>query len=131
MTVDDYIRSFPEDVGVKLEEIRGIINSLAPEAIETISYQMPTYLLNGILFHFAGFKGHIGLYPTPSGIAAFEKELAPYKHGKGSVQFPLDKPLPRTLIEKILLFRIEENRLVAPKSGRKHSKKIHEKIAES
>jgi len=109
-TIDDYIFSFPEDIQVILSKIRQIIHKSAPDAVEAMSYQMPTLRLNGNLVHFAAFKNHIGFYPTPSGTAAFQKELSPYKSGKGSIQFPLDKPIPYDLIEKIVLFRVKENR---------------------
>ena len=109
-TIDDYIYSFPEDIQVILSKIRQIIHKSAPDAVEAMSYQMPTLRLNGNLVHFAAFKNHIGFYPTPSGTAAFQKELSPYKSGKGSIQFPLGKPIPYDLIEKIVLFRVKENR---------------------
>ncbi len=109
-TIDEYIKSFPGDIRVILEKIRQTIHKAAPEAVEAIAYQMPTFKLNGKnLVHFAAFKHHIGFYPTPSGIEAFEKELSLYKGAKGSVQFPLDKPIPYDLIEKIVLFRVKEN----------------------
>lgn len=109
-TIDEYINSFPEDIQIILSKIRHIIRKAAPEAVETISYQMPTFRLNGNLVHFAAFQNHIGFYPTPSGTTAFQKELSPYKSGKGSIRFPLDKPIPYDLIEKIILFRVKENR---------------------
>jgi len=90
--------------------MRQTIRKGAPEAEETIAYQMPTFKLNGKnLVHFAAFKNHIGFYPTPSGIEAFNKELSPYKGAKGSVQFPIDKPIPFDLVEKIVIFRVKEN----------------------
>ena len=90
--------------------MRQTIRKAAPEAVETISYQMPTFKLNGRgLVYFAGFKNHVGFYPIPSGIAAFEKELSPYKQGKGSVQFPMDKPVPYDLVRKIVIFRMKQN----------------------
>ena len=107
--VDTYIRSFPEKTQKKLHEIRDLIKAEAPEAIEKISYGIPTFFLNGNLVHFAGYEKHIGFYPAPSGIAAFEKELSKYKHAKGSVQFPLEESLPTELIKKIVKFRIQEN----------------------
>jgi len=92
-TIDEYIKTFPKDVRGILEQMRQTIRTAAPEAVEAISYQMPTFKLNGKnLVHFAAFKNHIGFYPIPSGIEAFKKELSAYKQGKGSVQFPLDKP---------------------------------------
>lgn len=89
-TIDEYIKTFPEDVQSILENMRQAIRRAAPEAVEAISYQMPTFKLNGNLVHFAAFKNHIGFYPTHSGIEAFKKELSPYKGAKGSVQFPID-----------------------------------------
>ncbi len=109
-TIDEYIKTFPKDVQAILEEMRQTIRKAAPEVVETISYQMPTFKLNGRgLVYFAGFKNHVGFYPIPSGIAAFEKELSPYKQGKGSVQFPLDKPVPYDLVRKIVIFRMKQN----------------------
>ena len=106
---DDYIRQFPEKQQAALEQIRKAIKAAAPTAAEVISYQMPAYQLNGMLVYFAGYENHVGFYPTPSGIEAFKKELAVYKGAKGSVQFPIDKPLPLGLIKKIVQFRIKEN----------------------
>ena len=114
-TIDEYIAEFPPDVQKKLQQVRAIIRETAPEATETISYAIPTFDLNGHLIHFAGFKNHIGLYPTPSGIKEFEDELAPYKSGKGSLQFPLDKPLPLDLMSRIVEFRVLENTTKAAK----------------
>jgi uncharacterized protein YdhG (YjbR/CyaY superfamily) len=107
--IDAYIAAFPDEVQAILEKIRRIIREAAPEAKETINYQMPTFVLNGNLVHFAAFKNHIGFYPTPSGIEAFKEELSPYKGAKGSVQFPLDQPIPFDLIGKIVAFRVKEN----------------------
>jgi uncharacterized protein YdhG (YjbR/CyaY superfamily) len=101
-TIDEYINAFPEDVQKILNQLRQTIKDAAPEAEETINYQMPTFTLNGNLVHFAAFKNHIGFYPTPAGIEAFREELAPYKGAKGSVQFPIDQPLPLPLIRKIV-----------------------------
>jgi len=109
-TIDEYIRQFPAPVQSKLKELRLLLREIAPEAQEKISYQMPTFYLNGNLVHFAAHAEHIGFYPTPSGIAEFKAELSRYKHAKGSVQFPLDEPLPMDLIRKIVVFRVEENR---------------------
>ena len=89
--------------------MREVIRAIAPDATETISYALPTFDLNGHLVHFAAFKNHIGLYPTPSGMDEFEEELAPYKAGKGSLRFPLDEPLPLDLISRIVEFRVLEN----------------------
>jgi uncharacterized protein YdhG (YjbR/CyaY superfamily) len=108
--VDEYIKNFPADVGVILEKIRQTIRKVVPGAEEAISYQIPTFKLNGKnLVHFAGFKNHIGFYPNPSAIEAFKKELSPYKGAKGSVQFPKDLPIPYELVRKIVIFRVKEN----------------------
>ncbi len=108
-TIDEYIAAFPQDIQKILKEIRTTIKAAAPKAEEKISYQMPTFFLNGNLVHFAAFKEHIGFYPTPSGIEAFQKELSIYKGAKGSVQFPLDEPMPLKLISRIVKFRAAEN----------------------
>jgi uncharacterized protein YdhG (YjbR/CyaY superfamily) len=114
--VDDYINSFPEEVQSKLRQIRTVIRTNAPEAFESLSYGMPAYKENGrVLVYFAGFKNHIGFYATPSGHEEFRKELSTYKQGKGSVQFPLDQPIPYDLIGRIVEFRLEENRLKSKK----------------
>lgn len=106
---EEYFAQFPEDIQQILENIRSVIHQAAPDATEKISYQMPTFYLYGNLVHFAAFKSHIGFYPVPSGIDKFKDELSQYKGGKGSVQFPLDKPIPYDLIRRITLFRVEEN----------------------
>jgi len=109
-TIDEYIKTFPEDAQAILQKMRQTIRKAAPLAEEAISYQMPTFKLNGRnLVHFAGYKHHVGFYPVPSGIDAFEKELSPYKQGKGSVQFPLDRPVPYDLVRRIVIFRMKEN----------------------
>lgn len=108
-SIDEYINSFPEDIQKKLVEMREAIKEQAPQAQEKISYQMPTFFLNGNLVHFAAFAKHIGFYPAPSGIDAFKSELSKYKGAKGSVQFPLSEPLPIELIKRIVRFRVEEN----------------------
>jgi uncharacterized protein YdhG (YjbR/CyaY superfamily) len=100
---------FPDKTRRILEKIRETIREVAPDAEEAISYQMPTFKLNGNLVHFAAFKNHIGFYPVPSGIEAFKEELSPYIAGKGTVQFPLDKPVPYELIRKVTEFRVKEN----------------------
>lgn len=111
-TIDEYIKTFPKDVQSILEKMKQTIQKCAPEAIETFSYGIPTFDLNGKhLVHFAGFKNHIGFYPTPSGIEAFKKELSQYKRAKGSVQFPIDKPIPYDLVRKIVAFRGKENKV--------------------
>jgi uncharacterized protein YdhG (YjbR/CyaY superfamily) len=108
-TIDEYIETFPKDVQPILEKVRQTIRKAAPKAVEAISYQMPTFKLNGKgLVYFAGYKGHIGFYPIPSGVEAFKKELSKYKQGKGSVQFPLDEPVPYDLVKRIVQFRVKE-----------------------
>ncbi|MDQ5890108.1 MAG: hypothetical protein QG609_601 [Patescibacteria group bacterium] len=108
-TINQYIKLFPKETREKLNELRLAIKKSAPQAQEKISYQMPTFYLHGNLVHFAGYKNHIGFYPTPSGIKAFQKELAKYKGAKGSVQFPLTEKLPLVLIKKIVKYRVKEN----------------------
>ena len=108
-SIDDYLESFPEDIRERLAAMRTAIRRVAPGAQEKISYQMPTFYLNGNLVHFAAYAKHIGFYPTPSGIAKFKKELSKYKNAKGSVQFPLEEPLPIGLIQRIVKYRVEEN----------------------
>ena len=107
--VDAYIADFPEDIQKLLEQVRATIRKSAPEAEETISYAIPTFKLNGNLVHFAGFRNHIGFYPTASGIEAFKKELSAFRSAKGSVQFPIDKSIPVDLISRIVKFRVKEN----------------------
>jgi uncharacterized protein YdhG (YjbR/CyaY superfamily) len=108
-SIDDYIESFPEPVRKKLTALRRTIRQGAPQAQERISYQMPAFHQNGNLVYFAAHAKHIGFYPTSSGIAEFEDELARYKHSKGAVQFPLEEPLPLGLIKRIVEFRVSEN----------------------
>lgn len=108
-TIDEYIAGFPPDIQKILEQVRATVKKSAPKAEETISYGMPAFKQNGHLVYFAAFKSHIGFYPIPSGMEQFKAELAGYKTGKGSVQFPLDQPMPLTLISKIVKFRVEEN----------------------
>jgi len=107
--IDEYIAGFPQDIQELLTKIRATIRKAAPDAEETISYQMPTFTLKGNLVHFAAFKKHIGFYPTPTGTGKFQKELSVYKGAKGSVRFPLDKPIPFALIGRIVKFRVKEN----------------------
>ena len=107
--IDEYIGGFPDDVQAKLEKLRATIREAAPGAQEKISYQMPTFFLEGNLVHFAAYKNHIGFYPTPSGIAQFKDQLTNYKGAKGSVQFPLEEPIPYELVSKIVVFRVQEN----------------------
>ncbi|MDZ5724425.1 iron chaperone [Acetobacterium sp. K1/6] len=117
--VDAYIRQFPADVQVILQQIRQVIREVVPEADEKISYQMPTFFLDGNLVHFAAHKNHIGFYPAPSGIEKFKKELSIYKGAKGSVQFPLNEPMPFDLIRKIVVFRVVENQMKAKNKQKK------------
>lgn len=107
--VDEYIDSFPRNVQVILDELRKTIKDAAPEAQEIISYQMPAFKLNGILVWFGAFKNHVSLYPKVSAINVFKKQLASYKIGKGTIQFPLDKPIPFDLVSEIVRFRVKEN----------------------
>ena len=108
-SIDEYIADFPPETQARLEELRALIKRAAPDATETISYAIPTFDLNGHLVHFAGFKKHVGFYPTGRGVDAFAEELKPYKSGKGSVQFPLGEPLPTDLIRRIVEFRVGQN----------------------
>lgn len=108
-SVDEYIKEFPKEVQEMLHKVRKVIKEAAPKAEEKISYQMPTYALYGNLVHFAAYKNHIGFYPTPSAINAFKEELSEYKGAKGSVQFPIGKPIPYELIDRIVKFRVDEN----------------------
>jgi uncharacterized protein YdhG (YjbR/CyaY superfamily) len=108
-SIDDYISKFPPEIQEILSTIRKVIKEAAPEAKEKISYQMPTFALHGNLVHFAAFKNHIGFYPTPNGIDAFKEELSVYKGAKGSIQFPMDQPMPYELIGKIVKYRVAEN----------------------
>lgn len=109
-TIDEYIAACPKDVQPVLEQVRGAIRKAAPAAEEAIKYQIPTFVLDGNLVHFGAFKHHIGFYPTSSGTAKFASELAKYNGSKGTVQFPLDKPMPLGLIGRITRFRVKENR---------------------
>ena len=109
LNVDEYISTYPKDVQQVLLQLRALIKKAAPGATELISYRMPAYKLNGVLVYFAAHKNHIGFYATPTGHKAFIKDLAVYKSGKGSVQFPLDKPLPKALITRIVKFRVQQN----------------------
>jgi uncharacterized protein YdhG (YjbR/CyaY superfamily) len=118
-SIDEYIATFPPEVRETLRELRATIRAAAPDAEETISYQMPTFVLKGNLVHFAAYKNHIGFYPTPSGIAAFAQELAAYESAKGSVRFPIDQPLPLELISRIVRFRVAENLERAKQKGQR------------
>ena len=108
-SIDAYIAQFPDDVQDRLRTLRRIIRDAAPGAEEKISYRMPTFVLYGNLVHFAAFRNHIGLYPAPGGVEAFTPELSAYRSGKGSIQLPMDKPLPTDLIGRIVKFRVAEN----------------------
>lgn len=120
-TIDAYIAAAPETVRPKLIEIRNTIRNATPDAQEKISYQMPTCTLTGRnLVHFAAYKNHIGFYPAPSGIAAFEAELTAYKNSKGAVQFPLNQPIPLSLVTRIVQFRVGEINKI---SSQKHPKR--------
>lgn len=107
--IDEYIAGFSTDIQAILQKIRETIREAAPAAQEKMSYQMPTFFLDGNLVHFAAFKHHIGFYPTPSGTEKFKKQIARYKAAKGSIQFPLEEPIPYDLISEIVKFRVKEN----------------------
>lgn len=118
-TIDEYIANFPAGVQKILQELRTTIKAAAPGAQEKISYQMPTFFLKGNLVHFAAYKKHIGFYPAPRGIEVYKAELSAYKGAKGSVQFPIDQPLPLELIRRIVEFRVAENRKNAEVKAKK------------
>ena len=125
--VDSYIATFPKDVQATLEQVRNVIKSSAPKAEEVISYNMPAYKYLGLLVYFAGYKQHIGFYPTASGITAFKNELSNYKNAKGSVQFPLDKPMPLALIKKMVKHRVKENQEKEKRKTKKQLKNVIQK----
>lgn len=108
-TIDTYIAEFPKNIQLLLKQMRKTVQEAAPDATEKIAYGMPTFFLNGNLVHFAAFKEHIGFYPAPTGIEKFKKDLSVYKGAKGSVQFPLDQPLPLDLVTRIVKYRVQEN----------------------
>lgn len=108
-SIDEYIATSPEGVQNKLREMRAIIHAAAPEAQETISYRMPAFAQNGVLVYFAAFKNHIGFFPTGSGVEAFRPEISAYKTSRGTIQLPLDQPLPVELITRIVRFRVGQN----------------------
>ncbi len=108
-TIDEYIARFPADIQEILQQVRATVRAAAPEAKEKISYAMPAYELKGNLVYFAAYDKHIGFYATPTGHEAFKEELSRYKFSKGSVQFPLDQPMPLDLIRCIVEFRVQEN----------------------
>ena len=107
--INEYISEFPDEIKAVLEQIRETIQQAAPGAKEAIRYGMPTFVLNGNLVHFAAYKNHIGFYPAPSGIDEFIEELAVYRTGKGTIQFPINQPIPFNLIKKVVEFRVKEN----------------------
>lgn len=113
---DDYLERFPKDVQQRLQKLRQTVKKAAPQAEEKISYGIPAFTLNGMLVWFAAFKNHVGFYPRTSAIAAFKKELSPYKRAKGSIQFPFEKPLPLALIHRMVKFRVKENLSKAKKN---------------
>lgn len=117
--IDEYIAGFPADIQTILQKIRAVIHAAAPEAQEVISYQMPTFRQEGNLVHFAAFKNHIGFYPTPNGIEQFNNRVAVYKAGKGSLNFPLDQPIPYDLISDITQYRLQENLAKAAAKSKK------------
>ena len=108
-TIDEYIADFPPDVQAILEKLRATIRKAAPDAEEAMKYRLPTFVLNGNLVHFGAFKKHIGFYATPTGNEKFRKELSVYEGAKGSVQFPLDEPIPYDLVSRMVKFRVKEN----------------------
>ena len=115
-TIDGYLASLKEPVKEKLNEIRKLVHALAPDAVECISYGIPTFKLNGNLIHFAAYRQHIGLYPGAAGIQQFANRFGEYAYSKGAVQFPLDQPLPLALIQEIIEYRIQQQRESAKKS---------------
>ncbi|MFU1795351.1 iron chaperone [Paenibacillus azoreducens] len=120
-SIDEYISTFAPEVQDILQSIRQVIKESAPDAKEKISYQMPTFELHGNLVHFAAFKHHIGFYPAPDGVEAFKEEIKPYHTSKGTIQFPIDQPIPYELIRKIVLFRAARN------TEKANSKKVKKK----
>src|SRR5687767_7542786 len=108
-SVPEYISGFPEKTQKALKQVRSVIKKAAPKAEETISYSIAAFKLNGMLVYFAGWKTHIGMYPVPKGDAAFQKQVTAYRAGKGTLKFPLDKPMPVGLITKLVKFRMKEN----------------------
>ncbi len=108
-TIDEYIASFPPNIQAILQQIRQAIHEAAPQAQETISYQMPAFKQNGVLVYFAAFKNHIGFFPTASGVEAFKDKLAAYQTSKGTIRFPIDQPLPLDLIREIVRFRVKQD----------------------
>lgn len=107
--IDEYIAAYPVGVQALLQTMRTTIHQAAPDAVEAMAYGIPTFKLNGNLVHFGGYKNHIGFYPAPMGIEAFKAETAQYETGKGTLQFPIDQPLPLELVSRIVKFRVEKN----------------------
>jgi uncharacterized protein YdhG (YjbR/CyaY superfamily) len=118
-TMDEYISAFPPDVQAILEQIRQVVRSAAPDAQETISYQIPAFKQNGVLVYFAAFKKHIGFYPPVSGDTRLEKAVSPYAGEKGNLRFPLDQPMPFNLIERITKLRVKQNLAKTISKGKK------------
>lgn len=133
--IDEYIESFPDNVQKVLQKIRKTIQKAAPHAEETISYAIPTFKLNGNLIYFAGYQNHVSVYPRPRGVKEFEKDLAQYEGGKGTIRFPLDALIPYDLIARVTTYRVQQNieqanaKAAAKKSGKKTSKKSSKKRA--
>lgn len=123
--IDKFIATYPENIQALLKQIREVIKKAAPESEETINYGIPTFVLNGNLVHFSGYRSHIGFYPGASGIKNFQKEISKFKSAKGSVQFPIDQPLPISLITKIVKFRVKENNEKALAKNKRICKKGH------
>lgn len=123
--IDDYIATFPKNVQHTLRELRSAIKEAAPEAEETISYGMPTFKLNGNLVHFAAYKKHIGFYISPSTILAFKEKLSIYKQSKGTVQFPIDGPIPLDTVKEMVRFRVKENLTKGVKRGKKNRDSVY------
>lgn len=118
-SMDEYIARFPPEIQEILAKIRAVIREAAPDATEAIRYEIPTFVLHGNLVHFAAFQNHIGFYPTPAGIEAFQEELAPYTAGKGTIRFPLDRPIPYDLIRRVVEQRVKESLASAEAKKRK------------
>lgn len=129
-SIDAYIQSFPADIQQLLQEIRTTIKSVVPEAQEAINYRMPAFIYKGPLVYFAAYRNHIGFYPIPSGLEAFQAELSAYKCSKGAVQFPLSQPMPLDLIARITAFRAEENRQKELDRKKPRPKKVDQKKAD-
>jgi len=123
VSIEAYISEYPSEIQKKLNDIRKVIKKAAPGAVEKISYGMPAYTYKGMLLYFAAHKNHIGLYPYPSAMYAFREEIAAYRTSKGAIQFPLNKPVPLTLISEIVAFRVQENIMKEElKRGKKKSR---------